>query len=131
VLEALTKEGGPHPKPVAEWFEEEKAVPLNDHAPRAQPNGDKRDGMLRVHVTDDIPTRRLIEEVLESHTKRWELETDDPGPDNLPTLTYCVRLKKRIPPDALLQALRERLGPQLAEYSPNQSPGNGTPKPDA
>jgi hypothetical protein len=133
MLEALTKEqeGERNPKPVAEWFEEEKAVPLDGQAPKAEPNADKREGMLRVHATDDIPTRRLIEEVLESHTKRWELETDDPGPDNLPTLTYSIRLKKRIPPDVLLQALRERLGPQLAEYSPNQPGGNGSPKPDA
>jgi hypothetical protein len=127
VLEVLTKEGERHPKPVAEWFEPEKTVPLDDHAPAAQPNAGKREGMLRVHATDDIPTRRLVEEVLNSHTKRWELETDDPGPDKLPTLTYAIRLKKRTSPDALLQALRERLGPQLTEYTPNQPGGNGTP----
>jgi hypothetical protein len=128
VLEALTKERERHPSPVAEWFEPEKAVPLDDHAQKAQPDAGRREGMLRVHAADDIPTRRLIEEVLDSHTKRWDLETDDPGPDNLPTLTYSIRLKKRIPPDALLQALRERLGPQLTEYSPNQPAGNGTPE---
>ena len=130
VLETLTKEkeAGPHPEPVAEWFESEKTLPLDDQAPKPQPTTAKREGMLRVHAVDDIPTRRVIEEVLDSHTKRWELETDDPGPDNLPTLTYSIRLKKRIPPDTLLQALRERLGPQLAEYSPNQPTGNGTPK---
>jgi Domain of unknown function (DUF4956) len=127
VLEALTKEGGRHPKPVAEWFEPEQAVPLDDHAPKAQPKAGKREGMLRVHAADDIPTRRLIEEVLDSHTKRWELETDDPGPDNLPTLTYSLRLKKRTTPDALLQALRERLRPQLTEYAPSEPVGNGTP----
>jgi hypothetical protein len=127
VLEALTKEGERHPKPVAEWFEPERAVPLDDHAPKAQPAAGKREGMLRVHAADDIPTRRLIEEVLDNHTKRWELETDDPGPDNLPTLTYSLRLKKRTTPDALLQALRERLGPQLTEYAPSQPAGNGTP----
>jgi hypothetical protein len=128
VLEALTKEGERHPKPVAEWFEPEKTVPLDGPAPTAQPNAAKREGMLRVHAADDIPTRRLIEEVLDSHTKRWELETDDPGPDNLPTLTYSILLKKRIPPDALLQALRERLGPQLTDYTPNEPTGNGTTK---
>jgi len=61
----------------------------------------KREGMLRVHAADDIPTRRLIEEVLNSHAKRTA-------------------------PDALLQALRERLGPQLTEYTPSRPPGNGT-----
>jgi Domain of unknown function (DUF4956) len=127
VLEALTKEGERHPKPVAEWFEPEKTVPLDNRAPTAQPNGGKREGILRVHAADDIPTRRLVEEVLDIHTKRWELETDDPGPDKLPTLTYAIRLRKRTSPDALLQALRERLGPQLAEYTPNQPGGNGAP----
>jgi hypothetical protein len=127
VLQALTKEGEPHPKPVAEWLQPEKTVPLDQQAPKAEPQATKREGMLRVHAADDIPTRRAIEEVLDSHTKRWELETDDPGPDNLPTLTYCIRLKKRIPAEALLEALRERLGPKLAEYSPQEPAGNGAP----
>jgi hypothetical protein len=126
MLEVLSKEGERHPKPVAEWFEPEKVVPLDGRAPKAQPNAGKREGMLRVHAANDIPTRRLIEEVLNSHTKRWELETDDPGPDNLPTLTYSIRLKKRIPSDAVLQALRERLAPRLTEYTPNRPAGNGT-----
>ncbi len=129
VLETLTKEKevARHPEPVAEWLAPEETVPLDDRAPKAQPNGGKREGMLRVHAADDLPTRRLVEEVLESHTKRWELETDDPGPDNLPTLTYSIRLKKRTSPDALLQALRERLGPELAEYTPGKPAGNGAP----
>jgi hypothetical protein len=128
VLEALTKEGERHPAPVAEWYQPEKAMSLDDQAPKAEPGPDKREGMLRVHAADDIPTRRVIEEVLDRHTKRWELETDDPGPDNLPTLTYCIRLKKRTSPEALLQALRERLGPELAEYTPTEPAGNGTPE---
>jgi hypothetical protein len=127
VLQALTKEGERHPKPVAEWFEPEKTMPLDNRAPTAPPNGGKREGMLRVHAANDIPTRRLVEEVLDSHSKRWELETEDPGPDKLPILTYAIRLKKRTSPDALLQALRERFGPQLTEYTPSQPGGNGTP----
>jgi hypothetical protein len=63
--------------------------------------------------------------VLNSHTKRWTLETDDPGPDGLPSLTYAIRLKKRIGVEVLLQALRERLGPRLAEYTPNESANSG------
>ena len=59
--------------------------------------------------------------MLEDCTKRWGLESDDPGADGLPTLTYQVRLKKRCAPDDLLGALRDRLGPQLAEYSPDES----------
>jgi hypothetical protein len=128
VLEALTKEGERHPKPVAEWFEPAKTVPLDEQAAKAQPDPGKREGMLRVHAADDIPTRRDIEEVLDTHTKRWALETDDPGPDNLPTLTYSIRLKKRTSPELLLESLRQRLGPKLAEYTPNEPAGNGTPK---
>ena len=126
VLEALTRERGHHPKPLAEWFEPEQSVPLDGTEPPKQPEADKRDGMLRVHASDDIPTRRLIEEVLDGHTKRWTVETDEPGPDNLPSITYRVRLKKRIPSDALLQALRERLTPGLGEYLPSRPMGNGT-----
>jgi hypothetical protein len=124
VLQVLTDEGERHP-PVAEWFEPEKAVALDKEVPKADPRAAKREGMLRVHAAGDISTRRVIEEVLDSHTKRWELETDDPGPDNLPTLTYCIRLKKRIPADALLEALRQRLGPMLGEYAPQAPAGNG------
>jgi hypothetical protein len=133
VLETLTKEGGHrpgerHPKPAAEWLAPAETVSLDDQAPKTEPNGNKREGVLRVHAADDVPTRQLVEEILESLTKRWELETDDPGPDNLPTLTYSIRLKKRISPDDLLQALREQLGPELAEYTPKQPAGNGTPE---
>ena len=82
-----------------------------------------------MHAADDIPTRRAIEEFLDSHTKRWTLESDDPGPDGLPTLTYCIRLKKRIGSEALLEALRGRLGPQLAEYTPSDGTENGGSRP--
>ncbi|MBA3258543.1 MAG: DUF4956 domain-containing protein [Gemmatimonadales bacterium] len=129
VLQALTQESGRHPEPVAEWFEPGKTVPLAQETPIKLPNPAKREGILRVHAADDIPTRRVIEEVLDGHTKRWSLETDDPGPDNLPTLTYCVRLKKRTSPEALLEALRERLGPELTEFTPTPPSGNGTSEP--
>ena len=121
VLETLLPghEAERHPPPVAEWFEPGMAMPLADGREAvASGTPDKRDGILRIHAADDIPTRRAIDEVLEAHTKRWTLESDDPGPDGLPTLTYQVRLKKRFDPGALLDALRERCGPSLAEYAP-------------
>jgi hypothetical protein len=62
-----------------------------------------------------------VEAVLEECTKRWGLESDDPGVDGLPTLTYQVRLKKRCTPEALLAELRERLGPRLTEYTPSDA----------
>jgi Domain of unknown function (DUF4956) len=129
VLQAImtTPEGERHPRPVAEWFKPGEAMPLaaDGSSPRPAPSSGKREGMLRVHAADDLSIRRTIEEVLDTHTKRWLLETDDPGPDGLPTLTYCIKLKKRIPAEGLLEALRERLGPKLAEFTPNAPAGNG------
>jgi len=121
VLATLLTPKGPdrHPAPQAEWLTPRETTPLTEGSGAAeQPAASKRDGILRVHAAADVATRRTVEEVLEGCTKRWGLESDDPGVDGLPTLTYQVRLKKRCGPDALLGALRERLGPQLAEYAP-------------
>jgi hypothetical protein len=108
-----------HPSPVAEWFEPGMSIPLaGGKAKTASGAADRREGILRVHAADDIPTRRAVDDVLKEHAKRWTLETDDPGPDGLPTLTYEVRLKKRSAPPALLDALRDRLEPELASYAP-------------
>jgi hypothetical protein len=117
----LGKAGDRHPAPTAEWFRPEEVKPLTEggEVPAAPPS--KREGILRVHAAADVETRRAVEAVLEDCSKRWGLESDDPGVDGLPTLTYQVRLKKRCGPDFLLGALRERLGPHLAEYSPNES----------
>jgi hypothetical protein len=117
VLDALRADKERDPAPVAEWLEPNRTVPLEKNAPSPRPP-DKRDGILRVRAADDIATRQAVEDVLEQNTKRWALETDDRGPEGLPTLTYRIRLKKRTPADALLERLRERLGPELAEYAP-------------
>ena len=85
---------------------------------KASGTAERREGILRVHAADDIQTRRAVDEVLKEHAKRWTLETDDPGPDGLPTLTYEVRLKKRSAPPALLDALRARLEPELTPKLP-------------
>jgi hypothetical protein len=133
VLQALLpgKDGERHPNPVAEWFEPGEKMPLGPGAAAATPPPVKREGILRVHAADDIPTRRAIEEFLDGHTKRWGLESDDTGPDGLPTLTYRIRLKKRIDSEALLEALRSRLGPRLAEYTPSDQSTNGGSGPTA
>ncbi len=116
-----------HPAPVAEWFEPGMTMPLADGSETtAAGRPDKREGILRVHAADDIPTRRAIEEVLHVHAKRWTLESDDPGPDALPTLTYQVRLRKRFDPQALLDGLRRRLAPELSQYNPAAAPEPGT-----
>jgi hypothetical protein len=121
VLEAITSPRPPerHPVPVAEWLEPTAAKPLLGEGEVTGPaavNG--RDGILRVHAADDRASRREVEEVLAVFAKRWALESDDRGADGLPTLTYEVRLRKRGRPSDLLQALRARLGPKLAEYAP-------------
>lgn len=119
-----------HPAPVAEWFEPGMAIPLADGRESvATGAADRREGILRVHAADDIPTRRTVDEVLQSHSKRWTLESDDPGPDGLPTFTYQVRLRKRFRPSDLLDALRERLAPALAEYSPAPAERQREPEP--
>ena len=125
IFEALLPGQEPerHPAPVAEWFEPGMAIPLSGGRElKAAGAPDRREGILRVHAADDIPTRRGIDEVLKAHAKRWWLESDDPGPDNLPTLTYQVRLKKRSAPPALLDALRAKLEPTLETYRPAPEP---------
>jgi hypothetical protein len=129
VLEALkpASEAERHPAPVAEWFEPGMTLPLADGREAVAAGApDKREGILRVHAAADIPTRRAVDDVLQVHAKRWTLESDDPGPDGLPTLTYQVRLKKRFAPPALLEALRTRLGPELASESPASDPAADT-----
>jgi hypothetical protein len=116
-----------HPEPVAEWLKPGDAIllangPGGDH--RGDHDGDdsggpgKRDGILRVHAADDFATRRTVEEVLAECTKRWTLDSDGQGEDGLPTLTYQVRLKKRCDSRELLAKLQDRLGPELAHYTP-------------
>jgi hypothetical protein len=126
LFQALTSSQPParHPDPVAEWLETAAAKPLLGNGPTStfEDGASPRNGMLRVHAADDIPTRREIEEVIDEHAKRWAFESDDRGADGLPTLTYQIRLKKRYQPAHLLQALQQRLGPHLAETAPTKGP---------
>ena len=122
LFQALTSSQPPgrHPAPVAEWLEPAAAKPLleNGPTPTVENGTSRRNGLLRVHAADDIPTRREIEEVIDEHAKRWVFESDDRGADGLPTLTYEIRLKQRYQPAHLLGALQHRLGPHLAETAP-------------
>jgi Domain of unknown function (DUF4956) len=116
-----------HPEPVAEWLKPEETIPLA-HGSGGDHDGDdgggpgKRDGILRVHAAADVATRRAVEQVLEECTKRWALDSDGRGENGLPTLTYQVRLKKRCESAELLAKLQDRLGPELAQYTPAESP---------
>jgi Domain of unknown function (DUF4956) len=125
VLQALSGNRQPPRAVAAEWYEAEQAVALdgNGSGKRAP---DKRDGLLRLQAADDAPTRRSIEEVLESHTKRWALQGNGTNQDGKSELTYAVRLKKRIPSDAVLEALRQRMGEQVGEYTPMKPAHHGS-----
>jgi len=120
MLEALSGDKLPPRAVGAEWYSAEKAVALRDGRP-ANSEPDKRDGLLRLQASDDDTTRGAIEEVLDSHTKRWALQAGGVDQDGRPELTYAVRLKKRVSSEMLLEALRGRLGEQLAEYTPMKS----------
>ena len=116
-----------HPEPVAEWLKPGEAIlltngPSGDHDGDDSNGPDKRDGILRVHAADDLATRRSVEEVLDECTKRWTLDSDDRGENGFPTLTYQVRLKKRCESAELLAKLQDRLGPELAQYTPAEPP---------
>ena len=124
-----------HPEPVAEWLKPGEAIPLangpggnhrGDHDGDDSGGPDKRDGILRVHAADDLATRRAIEEVLDECTKRWTLDSDGRGENGFPTLTYQVRLKKRCESAELLAKLQDRLGPELAQYTPAEPPAPAT-----
>ncbi len=138
VLEAIRapREGAVHPEPVAEWLEVTDAKPLTRAAeanaePSQAGNGGarkaRRHGILRVRAANDVATRRTIDEVLGTVAKRWTLESDEQGPDGLPELTYDVQLKKRREWTELLDALQQRLGPELsarvADSASGQEPG--------
>jgi len=122
-----------HPAPVAEWFEPAAAELLlaNGASPTFENGAGRRQGILRVHAAEDLPTRREVEEVIDAHAKRWAFESDDRGADGLPTLTYEIRLKKRYQVDHLLRALQERLGPRLAEAPPADGAARVEEKPAA
>jgi hypothetical protein len=133
LLEALLpfRHRARHPEPVAEWLKPADAIPLTngqsgDHDRDDGSGPDKRDGILRVHAADDLATRRVVEEVLGECTKRWTLDSDSRGENGLPTLTYQVRLKKRCDSAELLGKLQDRLGPELAQYTPAEPPAPAT-----
>lgn len=124
VLEVLRspKGAGRHPSPVAEWFEAAESKQLVDGSGSKPDQGIRQEGILRVRAANDIETRRGIDEVLRTMAKNWALESEEPGPDGLPALTYQVRLKKRREWHELLDALQKRLGPDLAARPAESKP---------
>jgi hypothetical protein len=118
--------GDPQMPRVAEWLKPTDMMKLD--APEARPmdGASKREGMLRVRAADDASTRATVEGVLQQFAKRWTFESDDTALDGALTLTYQVRLNKRVDPEELLTALHQQLGPQ---DSHNRTPSGSSPLP--
>jgi hypothetical protein len=97
---------------VAEWLKPTEVMKLDVSGAKPGDGASKREGMLRVRAVDDASTRAAVESVLEQFAKRWTLDSDDTALDGAPTLTYQVRLNKRVDPEELLTALHRQLGPE-------------------
>jgi hypothetical protein len=103
---------------IAEWLKPTEMMKLDAPGPKSVDGASKREGMLRVRAVDDYVTRTTVETVLQQFAKQWSFESNDSGLDGAPTLTYQVRLKKRVNPEELLTALHRELGPREAESAP-------------
>jgi hypothetical protein len=103
--------GLPVPR-VAEWLKPAETMKLDSPAAVPSDGVNRREGILRVRAVDDASSRERVEAVLQDFAKRWSLESEDASLDGAPTLTYQVRLKKRVNSEGLLTALHQQLGPQ-------------------
>jgi hypothetical protein len=111
-------DGPPLPR-VAEWLRPAETMKLDTPAAMPSNGHSRREGMLRVRAVDNPSSRATVEAVLQTFAKRWSLESDEAGFDGAPTLTYQVRLKKRVDSDELLTVLHEQL---RTPASQNNSP---------
>jgi Domain of unknown function (DUF4956) len=109
--EAGSQYAGPSLPRVAEWLRPAETMKLDTQAAIPSNGHSRREGILRVRAVDDAPSRATVEAVLQALAKRWSLESDEAGLDGAPTLTYQVRLKKRVGSEELLTALHQQLHP--------------------
>lgn len=77
-----------------------------DEGDRQGEPGPKLDVTLRVHAYNVDAARVSVEAVLSRDAKRWQFRSIDAGADGLQAISYSVRMRKRVSPAALLQALR-------------------------
>lgn len=85
----------------------------SEHLVAAPP--ERFNAALRIQTAEPDTSRRLLEEVLRTHTKRWQLMAIVPGEDRTYTLKYHVRVA-RSARDELLNAVRsapETVGAEL------------------
>jgi hypothetical protein len=120
------RQGDPQMPRVAEWPEPTEIMKLDAPGARPMDEASKRESMLRVRAADDASTRATVEGVMQQFAKRWTFESDDTALDGAPTLTYQVRLNKRVDPEELLTALHQQLGPL---DSHNRIPSGSSPPP--
>jgi hypothetical protein len=106
------RQAGPAMPRVAEWLKPTETMKLDVSGAKPANGSSKREGILRVRAADDASTRATVESVLEQFAKRWTFESDDTALDGAPTLTYQVRLNKRVDPEELLTALHGQLSPE-------------------
>jgi hypothetical protein len=67
-------------------------------------------GAVVVRAARRTPAQRVVEALLEEHTKRWKLAGDVPGNGDAGTLEYLVRLKDESRVAPLLAAIRAEGG---------------------
>ncbi len=70
--------------------------------------------LLVVHATAAAAARGAIEPILAELAKHWKLAHLVPGESERVVLTYLVRPKKKIPPSALLDAVRGRAAAHIS-----------------
>ncbi len=92
-------------------LERARLVPHEEHGVAAGTEKTVRDTTLHVVVSDIDDGRVVTEAVLTRMTKRWELRKASGGGHPQLTLDYRVRLRKRYPAEAVLEAIHREGAP--------------------
>ncbi|MEW5916690.1 MAG: DUF4956 domain-containing protein [Gemmatimonadota bacterium] len=83
----------------------------------AAPAGVRYDRKVTVAVSDSEAARPLIEQTLDSYTKRWRYDGMQNGAGDITDVVYSIRLRKGIAPELLSTAIREAAAPYAAEVN--------------
>lgn len=89
------------------------------HNPELPDTEGRRESLLRIRTTDPPGCRQALEPVLDEQLKRWRYGSVVHEPDGTHIVEYTVLLRKGVPPDELLQALRESGAPFVVEAELN------------
>lgn len=77
--------------------------------------GKPLDTVVKARTTRQEVAQPALEGVLTSQVKEWKFVGASRDGGGGATLEYRVRLRKSVPPDALVQEIRSRLGPQISD----------------